>query len=203
MRMVFTYHVPKQLVSGVCRAAMLAALAVSAARAAELPAPMYADQETFLDIPLGEAFSPEGATGTARVALVFDAAPSNNVQFALGRDAPPVDGKLDMREAAFIAGWDRGCFFLRPRGLEDRFEIPAAPGGRRTLAFSARRTAEGGFADIAFTVDGKALAFPLPPSPDWLRPPWDILRVTSRGTDNPDASVSVSHTPKGVTVIFK
>jgi hypothetical protein len=186
------------------------ALAVAAAGldAPPLPAPAFADQEVSQDIPLGPAFSAPGeSAGTFRVILTFVATPSNNVQFALGRDAAPADGRLDASETAFIAGRDRGAFFLRPRGLAERSELPDEAGpGPETLVFQVRRTAAGGFGNAAFTVNGQPLAFPVPPSPapEWLDPSgWDILRVTSRGAAGPQASVTVKRFPDGVSVILK
>jgi hypothetical protein len=188
----------------------IVALAVSAAcgaGAASLSAPPHADREASRDIPLGAAPAGTGGeAGTFRIVLEFEATPSNNVQFAVGRDCFPADGKLDAAETCFEAGWRRNCFALRPRGLAERFESPdASAPGPKTLVFQTRRTASDGFTNAAFTVNGLPLAFPFPPSPapDWLLPPWDILRVTSRGEAVPAASFSVRYFPDGVTVILK
>jgi hypothetical protein len=193
---------------------LLRGTAVSAAAVAAppLPAPDHANGEVTLDIPLGKASAgADGEAGTFRVTLRFGAAVSNNVQFALGRDRDPADGKLSASETGFAAGWDRGRFVLRPRGLAEIFEVPddrepdgGAP-GPVTLVFQVRRTSAGGLADTAFTVNGRPLAFPVPPSPapEWLAPPWDILRVTSRGADSPDAEVSVKTFKQGVSVILR
>jgi hypothetical protein len=184
----------------------LAALAPAAAalEVPSLPEPLYADGEAVLDVPLGPGFAAvEG--GTFRLTLAFEGSASNNVQFALGRDGPPAAGRLDASDTAFLAGRDRGAHFLRPRGLAERLEAPDAAGpGPKTLVFQARRTASGGLTNAALTVSGQGAAFAFPSAPEWLGPSgWDTLRVTSRGTGSPAASVTVKRFKDGAAVILK
>ena len=170
-----------------------------------LPAPAHADMEVSRDIPLDPAFSAPGAD-TFRVTLAFEGTATNNVQIALGRDAAPADGALSAAETAFIAGWDRGGWFIRPRGLAERLDAPGGGAdGPKTLTFQIRRAVSGTLADAVFTAGGVPLAFPgLSPAPEWLDPSdWGLLRVTSRGTGAPGASVTVRRFPDGVTVIIK
>jgi hypothetical protein len=181
------------------------AVSAAAVEAPPLPAPAHADGEVSLDIPLGAASAgADGEAGTFRVTFAFEASASNNVQFAAGHDRAPADGRLDAAEAGFIAGWDRGRFILRPRGLTDIFEVPDSP-GPKTLVFQMRRTAPGGLTNAAFTVNGQPLVFPvaLSPAPGWLSPPRDILRVTSRGTADPQVSATVKVFKQGVSIIMK
>ena len=186
--------------SAIC---FLAAASAAVAETMPLPAPVYADGEVSLDIPVGAALAgADGPSGTFRVSLAFTATASNNVEFALGRDRNG-DGRLDLSETDLIAGWDMDGFFLLPRGLEERFTSEGAA-GLRTLTFQTRRTASGGFADTGFSVDGRPLVFSgLPSAPEWLLPPWDILRVTSRGESAPDAAFSVKFVRQGVSVILR
>ena len=186
-------------------------LAVAAGTAAleapPLPAPAFADMEVSRDIPLGPAFAAQGpGADTFRVTLAFEGTATNSVQFALGRDAAPFDDALSASETAVIAGWDRGGWFLRPRGLTERFGAPDAAGaGPKTLTLQIRRDGAGKPAAATLTAGGAPLAFPgLSPVPEWLDPSgWDILRVTSRGTGAPDAAITVKRFPDGVTVIIK
>ncbi|MDR2849096.1 MAG: hypothetical protein LBW77_00905 [Verrucomicrobiota bacterium] len=166
-----------------------------------LPPPSFADREVSLDAPLAPALSVANGE-TFRLTFAFEGAASNNVQFAFGKGS---GGSLPASETAFIAGWDRGSFFLRPRGLTERFETPdAAEPGPQTLTLQMRRTAAGALTNAVFTVQGRGVAFAFPSVPEWLDPAgWDALRVTSRGTGAPAASVDVRRFKDGATVILK
>ena len=189
----------------------LLALAASASTVAlespPLPAPAFTDMEISRDIPLAPAFTALGeGANTFRVTLVFEGTATNNVQIAFGRDAAPTDGALSAAETAVIAGWDRGAWHLRPRGLTERLNAPDPSGpGPKTLTLQIRRSATGRLVSAVFTAGSAPLAFPgLSPVPEWLDPSgWDTLRVTSRGTGAPDASIAVKRFPDGVTVIIK
>ena len=187
--------------------ALAASAASVALEAPPLPAPAFADMEVSRDIPLGPAFAAQGpGADTFRVTLAFEGTATNSVQIALGRDAAPFDGSLSASETGVIAGWDRGGWFLRPRGLTERLDAPEPSGpGPKTLTLQIRRDGAGRLVRAAFTAGSAPLAFPgLSPVPEWLDPSgWDILRVTSRGTGAPDAAITVKRFPDGVTVIIK
>jgi len=146
----------------------LSALCATAATldVAQLPGPAFADREVS-----GDAALPENRLDKLRVfrlEMTFDATPSNNVQVAFGRDDRPADGALAAEETDFIVGYDCGEWFLRPRGLRERFAFPAVEtNGTRTLAASIRVTSQGVFQTPAFKDGGTAFTFaglPLPRS---------------------------------------
>ncbi len=189
--------------------ALLAACAAGAATldVPRLPAPAFADREASGDSALPEGLT-NGAFRVFRLELAFDATPSNSVQVAFGRDAPPADGFLAAEETDLIVGWDCGEWFLRPRGLANRFAAAASPApGRRALTASVRVDARGVPRSAEFRDGGTAFAFPglaLPPVPDWLDPgPWTRMRVTARGAGAPEEAVRAVFAPDGAQVILR
>ena len=173
---------------------------------ARLPGPVFADGE----VSAGAAL-PAGRTNdlrTFRLEMTFDATPSNNVQAAFGRDAAPADGCLDAGETDFIVGWDCGEWFLRPRGLRERYAFaPAAQDGARTLTVFIRVTSKGVFHAPVFKDGGTEFALPglqTAPWPEWLMPDlWTHLRVTVRGTDVPQENVRAVFAPDGTRITIK
>ena len=172
-----------------------------------LPAPSFADREASGDT----ALPPTNRMDNLRIfklELTFASTPSNNVQVALGRDNRPADGVLAAEETDFIIGWDCGEWFLRPRGLRERYAFsPAASGGTRTLTAFIRVTSQGVFQTPAFKDGGTAFTFAglqLTPFPDWLKPDlWTHLRVTVRGTDVPEENVKAVFAPDGARIFIK
>jgi hypothetical protein len=145
-----------------------------------------------------------------RLELSFAATPSNNVQVAFGQDGAPADGKLAAEETAFIIGWDRGAWFLRPSGLKERHTCAPTDGQtsrRRTLTGVLRVNAQGAVTEVAFADDTGPIAFAglaLDPSPEWLRPRnWNLLRVTVRGAEVAAEDVTVRFVPDGATIILR
>ncbi len=173
---------------------------------ARLPGPVFADREISADAAL-----PAGRTNdlrTFRLEMTFEATPSNNVQVAFGRDALPADGALDAGETDFIIGWDRGEWFLRPRGLRERHAItPVAQDGTRTLTVSIRMTSQGALQSPVMKDGDSGFAFPdlqTEPFPDWLNPGlWTHLRVTARGSDAPGESVKAVFAADGARITVK
>jgi len=187
----------------------LAACAAGAATldVPRLPAPAFADREVSGDSALPEGLT-NGAFRVFRLELAFGATPSNSVQVAFGRDAPPADGLLAAEETDLIVGWDCGEWFLRPRGLVERYVFPAAaPDGAHTLTASVRVDARGVPRSAEFRDGGTAFAFPglaLPPVPGWLDPrPWTRMRVTARGAGAPGEAVRAVFAPDGARVILR
>jgi len=173
---------------------------------ARLPGPVFADGEVSADAAL-----PAGRTNdlrTFRLEMTFEATPSNNVEAAFGRDCLPADGLLAAGETDFIIGWDCGEWFLRPRGLRERYAFsPAAPNGTRTLTAIIRVSAQGVPQPPVFRDGGADFAFPglsLTPFPDWLKPGlWTHLRVTARGADAPGESVKAVFAPGGASIFIR
>jgi hypothetical protein len=174
--------------------ASAAALAASAATldVPRLPEPAFADREASAAhaLPAGR----KDGLRTFRLELSFGATPSNNVQAAFGRDGVPADGALDAGETDLIIGWDRGEWFIAPRGLRGRHAAPAATSnGLQRLTALIRVTGAGVCLPPSFADRDGAVVFaglPADPFPEWLRPDaWDTLRVTARGADAPLESV--------------
>jgi len=190
----------------------LAGLAALAALAAtldvpRLPAPSFADREVSGDAALPGVWT-NGGFRVFRLEMTFTATPSNNVQAAFGRDDSPADGALAAEETDLIIGWDCGEWFLRPRGLAERYAFPASvSNGTRTLSASVRVNASGAPQSAEFRDGGAAFAFPgltLSPVPDWLTPgAWTRLRVTVRGAGIPEENVRAVFAPDGARIIIR
>ncbi|MDD3585410.1 MAG: hypothetical protein PHG74_15485, partial [Kiritimatiellae bacterium] len=134
----------KHNVIAIAAAITAAALAAGAAtlEVQPLPEPATADREVSATHALPAA-GPDGSR-VFRLELVFDATPSNHVQVCLGRDTAPADGVLDAGETDLAIGWDRGGWFLSPRGLRARHAVPAASSnGTQRLTALIRVTAAG------------------------------------------------------------
>lgn len=197
----------KHNVTAIVTAITAAALAAGAAtlEVPRLPEPATADREVSATHALPAA---PGGPRVFRLELVFEATPSNHVQVCLGRDAAPADGVLDAGETDLAIGWDRGGWFLSPRGLRARHAVPAASSnGTQRLTALIRVTASGVCLPPAFTDRDGAVAFaglPQPPLPEWLRPgTWDTLRVTARGADAPQERIKTVFAPDGARITIK
>jgi hypothetical protein len=198
----------KHNVTAIVTAITAAALAAGAAtlEVPRLPEPATADREVSATHALSAA-GPDGPR-VFRLELVFEATPSNHVQVCLGRDAAPADGVLDAGETDLAIGWDRGGWFLSPRGLRARHAVPAASSnGTQRLTALIRVTASGVCLAPAFADRDGAVAFaglPQPPLPEWLRPgTWDTLRVTARGAGTPQERIKTVFAPDGAHITIK
>ena len=197
----------KHNVITIATAITAAALAAGAAtlEVPRLPEPATADREVSATHALPAA---PGGPRVFRLELVFEATPSNHVQVCLGRDAAPADGVLDAGETDLAIGWDRGGWFLSPRGLRARHAVPAASSnGTQRLTALIRVTASGVCLPPAFTDRDGAVTFaglPPPPLPEWLHPgTWDTLRVTARGADAPQERIKTVFAPDGARITIK
>ncbi len=197
----------KHNVITIATAITAAALAAGAAtlEVPRLPEPATADREVSATHALPAA---PGGPRVFRLELVFEATPSNHVQVCLGRDTVTADGALDAGETDLAIGWDRGGWFLSPRGLRARHAVPAASSnGTQRLTALIRVTASGVCLAPAFADRDGAVAFaglPPPPLPEWLRPgTWDTLRVTARGADAPQERIKTVFAPDGARITIK
>ena len=197
----------KHNVITIATAITAAALAAGAAtlEVPRLPEPATADREVSATHALPAA---PGGPRVFRLELVFEATPSNHVQVCLGRDTAPADGVLDAGETDLAIGWDRGGWFLSPRGLRARHAVPAASSnGTQRLTALIRVTASGVCLPPAFTDRDGAVAFaglPQPPLPEWLHPgTWDTLRVTARGADAPQERITIMSAPDATRITIK
>ncbi len=197
----------KHNVITIATAITAAALAAGAAtlEVPRPPEPATADREVSATHALPAA---PGGPRVFRLELVFEATPSNHVQVCLGRDTAPADGVLDAGETDLAIGWDRGGWFLSPRGLRARHAVPAASSnGTQRLTALIRVTASGVCLPPAFTDRDGAVTFaglPPPPLPEWLHPgTWDTLRVTARGADAPQERIKTVFAPDGARITIK
>ena len=195
------------------RHTVLLSLSLSALSAAavtvdvpRLPAPAHANWEASADTAI-----PTNTTDNLRVfrlEMTFSATLSNNVQVAFGRDKLPADGFLEVEEADLILGWDRGEWFLRPRGLRERYAFPSAvTNGTRTLTADIRVSPQGAPRSVTFKDDEGVFTFAgltLTTIPDWLTPgQWTNLRVTARGATETNEIVSAKFMPDGARIILR
>ena len=188
----------------------LSASALSAAAVTvdvpRLPAPAHANWEASADTAI-----PTNTTDNLRVfrlEMTFGATLSNNVQVAFGRDDLPADGFLETEETALIVGWDRGEWFLRPRGLRERYTFPSAvTNGTRTLTADIRVSPQGAPRSVTFKDDEGVFTFDgltLTAADDWLSPgQWTNLRVTARGATETNEIVSAKFMPDGARIIIR
>ena len=150
---------------------LFASLAAAASVAVgPLPAPDYADTEVSTNF----AFSAGDGQNRGIVFTVeLQAAPSNNVEVAIGVDADN-DERLSVDESELCVGYDCGTWFVRS-SLDDAVTTTdAADSGvfRRTYRVRARR----------------------------VNPLWNLVKVTRRGVDVPAESVSVERFEQGFRV---
>jgi len=176
-----------------------------------LSEPVFADREVSADAAL-----PERIPGTGfrvfKLKLSFLASPSNSVQAAFGRDGrfQSADGALAAEETDFIIGWDRGEWFIRPRGLMTRLSVFAAnpaAARRRTFVAEIRLDESGAPVSAAFSDGATPVVFPglaFSPFPEWLAPGlWTALRATARGAQTSDAKLTAFFTRDGATIILR
>ena len=171
-----------------------------------LPEPVFADREVSAAhaLPAGRL----DGLRVFRLDISFEATPSNNVQVSLGRDTAPADGSLDAGETYLAIGWDRGEWFLSPRGLRIRHAAPAASSnGTQKLTAFIRVTSQGVCLPPSFADRDGEIAFgslDTTPFPEWLRPDaWDSLRVTVRGADTPQENIKAVFAPDGARISVK
>ena len=133
------------------------------------------------------------------LALELNAAASNSVVVAFGRDAN-TNGVLERAEADLLVGWDGGFWFWRDRRAHAGQQTARADGVRRldwSLQLDAQRRAKSLAASDA---DGSVFAANVPAT--LFDPAWNLMRVTTRGCV-PPSGVAVSRTAVlgyGITV---
>ena len=133
----------------------------------------------------------------------FNASPSNNVEAAFGVDENH-DGVLSIEESEFTVGWDCGVWFVSDYG-EEFVEPAAVQLGRKSFSWSARLD-EGGRLCELIAKDGNAAVFSglTSNTPEWIcRRNWDTMRLTARGTFDPDAVLHIGNKPNPLRVILR
>ena len=160
----------------------------------------YADTEASTNI----AIAPLVGGRSFTVSLSLDAAASNCVEVAVGRDAAPADGALSHAEASLRFGWNCGHWFLDAPGLTNRVEIaPVGPKTRKTALLRLGVRPNDAVRQIAL-LDGTT---PLIPNPPAIALPmaasWNMLRVATRGCAPPQESLEVRNSPDGTQLILR
>ena len=148
------------------------------------------------------------------IRLEFNASPSNNVQAAFGVASNNVqaafgvdenhDGVLSIEESEFTVGWDCGVWFMSGYGVEFT-ESAAVQTGRKSFSWSTRLD-EGGRLCELIAKDGNAAVFSdlTSNAPEWIcRRNWDTMRLTARGTFDPDAVLYIGNKPNPLRVILR
>ncbi len=154
-----------------------------------LPESAFPDTEASEDavIPQEEP----GEIRTFRLLMTFNATETNNLEVAFGNDTLIEDGELNITETDIIIGWDYGEWFIRPKGMRERYAVPAtATNTTHTFSLFMRKTALGGWQLPEIQEGNNELNFNELSTtlPEWLQPDnWHQMRVTVRGgSDNTD-----------------
>ena len=164
------------------------------------PASPFADTEASTNIVL----SVLGVSRSFSISLSLDAAASNCVEVAVGRDAVASDGGLSAAEASLLFGWDCGCWFLDAPGLTNRLEMPPATAdARKTVTLRLGIRPNDSIREIRL-LDGDVSILPVPLG---IALPtaasWNMLRVSTRGCAPPQESLEVRNSPDGTRLILR
>ena len=175
-----------------CLALVLAGLSASAGEVAILsvPPPAHFDTESVTNTLLLRPMMEQARIFRASVSLW--ATPSNNVEVAFGTTRGG-DGVLAAGDEDFAFGWENGAwFFASPTNrLRSAVTNDAA---QRTFSFQVRVREDG--SPVALSVPDAATGVLLSDMtnapPAWLfSRDWDAVRLTVRGTDERNESLSV------------
>ena len=169
-----------------------------------LPHSAHVDTEVTTNCPF--SFIAEQAK-EFRFEMAFAGTSSNNVQLAFGCDAD-TNGVLSAAETGLVFAWDCGKWVLSGNSegtWSNRFETASVTTNIQKefswkLGFRRRvpRT-------LTLTENGEALfpEFAESPYPWFHDGAWNLFRVTVRGVDAPDETVSVTMDYRGVTIIVR
>mgnify|MGYP003291515615 CR=1 FL=1 len=167
----------------------------------ELPPSDFADTEVTTNFP--------AAFGTNDnhflFSLVFDSTPSNNVQAAFGCDADS-DGILSAEETDLIVGWDCGRWRIDGPGVGSSLErSPVTADASKVLSWNLCTR----FCRIPRTLELKENGVDVLPELSsapcvWFyNPDWNLVRLTARGLDDPDARFAVRMDNDGFKLIVR
>ncbi len=164
-----------------CLAATLASKAETY-RPEQLPPSPWMDTEASTNFPC--SFDPRAIKDYA-LAIDFAASHSNNVVVAIGADSDR-DGVLGFDETALEVGWDCGTAFAR-----------SAHGAVGPVVSGPDTN---GIVNISLMVElrrGRS-------NPEWLYDPsWNLVRVTTRGVDDPRERILLKVTRYGSVFIIR
>lgn len=177
----------------------------AAAREVRVPPvlpPARLDTECVTNAPLPSAMMARARL--VRTSLSLLATPSNNVEIAFGQ-ARRGDGVLLPGDETLAFGWENGAWFLAsPTNCVLSAESETS--AQRTLDFFLRVREDGTPFSLAVS-DGSAQPLFSETSaalPDWLfSRSWDAVRLTVRGTDERNETLSVRlDTDAGMLIIW-
>ena len=137
------------------------------------------------------------------IRLEFSASPSNNVQAAFGVDENH-DGVLSVEETELAVGWDCGAWFASGYG-EEFIEPAVVQTGRRSFSLSARLDEGGRLRELSAKDGNAAVLSDLTNNiPEWTcRRNWNMVRLTARGSFDPDAVLYIGNKPNPLRVILR
>lgn len=154
------------------------------------PPPVHFDTESVTNAPLLRPMMERARIFRASVSLW--ATPSNNVEIAFGTSRGG-DGVLLPGDESLAFGWENGAWFLA--SPTNRLRSAATnDAAQRTLSFKLRVREDG--SPVSLSVGDDDVPDPFSDvtaaPPDWLfSRDWDVVRLTVRGTDERDESLSV------------
>ena len=155
-----------------------------------VPPPAHFDTESVTNAPLRRATMDRARFFRASVSLW--ATPSNNVEVAFGMSRSG-DGVLLPGDESLAFGWENGAWFLA--SPTNRIRSAASnQAAQRTLSFHLRVREDGSPISLSAEDAATGVLFSdmtnAPPA--WLfSRDWDIVRLTVRGTDERNESLSV------------
>ena len=155
-----------------------------------VPPPVHFDTESVTNAPLLRPMMERARVFRASVSL--RATPSNNVEVAFGTSRGG-DGVLAGGDEDFSFGWENGAWFLASPTNRLRSAV-TNDAAQRTFSLQLRMREDGSPFSLYVTDSVSGGLFPnitnAPPA--WLfSRDWDVVRLTVRGTDERNESLSV------------
>ena len=174
----------------------------AAARLPVLSDPVYADTEVSTNVAFNPVRSDARQFG---ISMDFSGTPSNCVQIAFGRDADS-DGDLSADETRLVLGWRGGEYFIEDVSGRNRI-VETAVGTEEGRHFGFFVKLNSASLPVQLNVTNECGAFFASLSenpPDWLYgTEWNLMKVTRRGVDALNESISVDCRYKFFRIILR
>ena len=148
-----------------------------------LPASEFVDTEVSTNVVFSTGSS---AVRTFTLSLELNAAVSNNVAVAFGRDADG-NGSLDRSETDAVIGWDSGAWYWRDRRSGAETTVARTEGTKKLEALFTLDPRKQAKSIAARDCDGVVFTGRVPAT--MFDPDWDLMRVTARGVVAPNGIV--------------
>lgn len=120
--------------------------------------------------------------------LAFGASPSNNLEFAIGRDKNG-NGRLDFLEERYTFGYDCGNWIVKDTGT---WKVWLNDEANEIIPVTATYNVASNRLSAVWTIDRSL-----------YDPEWDMLRLTRRGRDPTDETASMRDSRYGTVVIIR